>query len=226
MNPLDQELNTLIEQARQHPQESIARKRILNRVAAKIQNSGRLLQIDRHQPDYQDAVMLMWVYFMNNVCEATTAASAYDPMKVRDGSVITWLNSYLGFRLKDARIDRYEKEKTSAWGTFDRASGTISNPIDDISTQDSDDISESEIIQILRQWIQGDPEQTLSQCYPKGNPLASCKTLIQRRLLPPETAWKDLAQELNVPLKTLESHFKRHCLKLLQAFCKAQGFYD
>ena len=226
MNPLDQELNTLIEQARQHPRESIARKRILHRVAAKIQNSGRLLQKDRNQPYYQDAVMSMWEYFMKNVCEATTAASAYDPMKNRDGSVITWLNSYLRWRLKNAGFEKKKDAEREAWGQFDRTSGSVSDPIDNIPAQDSADIAESEMIQIARQWIQDDPDQTLSQCYPKGNSLASCKTLIQRRLLPPETAWKDLAQEFNLPLKTLESHFKRNCLKLLQAFCKAQSFYD
>ncbi|MBD2329171.1 sigma-70 family RNA polymerase sigma factor [Alkalinema sp. FACHB-956] len=226
MLPLDQELNALIEEARQHPRDSIARKRILNRVAAKIQQSGKLLKKDSNQRYYEDAVMDMWVYFMNNVCEATTANSAYDPAKSPDGSVITWLNVYLNFRLKDSSNRQRKEDSQRIWKKFDPETNDSIDPIDNLADPNLYDADESELIQILRQWLTTDPDQKLSQCYPKNQPLASCKTLIQARLLPPEIDWKDLAQELNLPLQTLHSHFRRHCLKLLQAFCHSQGFYD
>lgn len=222
MTPLDQHLNALIVEARQHPRNSFKRQRILNQVVAEIQKSGRLYKDSAR--DYPEALSKTWVYFMGNVCEATTADSAYDPDRIRDGSVITWLNVYLKFRLKDEKAKRRQDERRQEWVKLNPNSGEIIDPVDTLPSLIDNEIEEPDLIASISAWIEADTDAVL--CYPKDRPQASCKTLIAKRLLPPETTWKVLALELDTSIPTLQQHFQRRCLKLLQAFCRAQGFHD
>jgi hypothetical protein len=224
MDPLDQHLNDLIEQARQHPPSSFQRRRILNQIVIKIQNSGRLYKTyDRYYPE---ALSKTWVYFIHNVCEATTAKSAYDPNQVRDGSVITWLNVYLKFRLKDEGLKQQQEDRCREWVKSNLDSDETTDPVDQLPSPISNDIEEPDLIATIQAWVEADSGETLGTCHPKDKPQASCKTLIAKRLLPPETTWKVLAEELSTSIPTLQQHFQRHCLKLLQAFCREQGYHD
>jgi hypothetical protein len=48
--------------------------------------------------------------------------------------------------------------------------------------------------------------------------------LILRRL-PPETPWKVLSEEFDIPSSTLSSFYQRQCLPRLREFGKSEGYF-
>ncbi|MBZ8180678.1 hypothetical protein [Oscillatoria salina] len=74
----------------------------------------------------------------------------------------------------------------------------------------------------LRRYLEVDPEQKLRNCFPHQYPQANCQEITKRRFFkePPEK-WKKLAQELNIPLGTVTSHWQRKCQSLLQEIAKS-----
>jgi hypothetical protein len=229
ISPLDQRLNAMIEEARRLPPKSFARKRILHCVVAEIQKSGRLLKRDQYEQHYEDAVQRMWVYFMDNVCEANTANNgAYDPERAPNGSVISWLNVYLYKRLKYqyGEVSQKKEPNRYAQSTFDEESGRTIDPVDNLVSPIENKIEGTNVIEAIREWASLDAERILCQCMSKTNPFISCQKLILRRLPPEELEWKDLAQEFNAPLPSISNYFRRHCIRLLQEFCRKQGFHD
>jgi hypothetical protein len=223
MTPLDQELNILIQEASQHPPSSFKRRIILNRVATKIQKSGRLYK--SYEPFSPDAESRMWIYFIQNVCEATTAKNAFDPSLIYDGSVITWLNVYLKRRLEDERTKFQTEQQKRLWQKKGIDSDEALDPIDRIESTIRNEIEEPNLIDAILEWVETDPDALLCQCHSKSHPQVSCKYLIAKRL-PPETEWKVLSQHLNTPVPSLSNYFQRHCIKPLQNFCRSQGFHD
>lgn len=74
-----------------------------------------------------------------------------------------------------------------------------------------------EIITNFWQYIREDPERKLRGFYLRGRPECNCQEFAKRRLLKePPDQWKDIAQDLNVPLGTAASLWKRKCEPLLK----------
>jgi len=79
------------------------------------------------------------------------------------------------------------------------------------------------ILEETYQWVETDPDGELASTHIKGHPDVTCQILILRRL-PPETPWKTIAEEFNLPPSTAPNFYKRECLPRLRKFALLQGY--
>ena len=102
MEKIANTLAQLVKEACEHPPGSRNRQKKLTKII-RLVNSKLWKENTAY---YEDALQETWVYFCQNICEGKTA-KIYDPDKA---SIVTWLNNYLKWRLKDGYI-RTEKQK-------------------------------------------------------------------------------------------------------------------
>ena len=163
-------------------------------------------------PYYEDALQETWIYFCHNICEGNRA---YDPNKA---SVVTWLNSYLKWRLKDGYIKIQKQRKQTMPQQIDENNRVI-NPIDNLPAKP--DVPP--LLEEVKQWALTDSQNKLRRVYLENHPQITARTLILKRL-PPETPWNELAAEYGVAVGTLSSFYQRKCKPLLREFSKSQGY--
>ena len=163
---------------------------------------------------YEDALQETWVYFCQNICEGKTA-KPYDSEKA---SVITWLNNYLKWRLKDGYINTEKQRKQTAPVRVDE-NNRIINPVDSLPAKPN----VPTILEEIEHWVLQDPDNKLRQTHLDNYPQITCQLLILKRL-PPETPWKTLAEQYEISVGTLSSFYQRKCKPLLREFSKFQGY--
>ncbi len=215
-NPSDSPdpLLNLVEETCRHPADSYERRRGLNTLIKAL--TDQLWHTNDYY--YPDALQLTWIYFCRNLCEATTA-KAYDPTQAK---LTTWLNAYLKRRLQDCQIDEIDRQahtQSRSSSIIRREDGTVVDPVDRLPAPP--DIPP--VLELVRSWAQSDPDSTLRSIHIKQNPDVTAQVLILRRL-PPEAAWKDLAQDYGLSIGTLSSFYNRQCKPLLRAFGESQGY--
>ena len=96
-------LSQLVTEACKHPPGSKERQRNLTKIIRVLNN--RLWR--ERTAYYEDALQETWVYFCKNICEG----NAYNAEKA---SVVTWLNNYLKWRLKDGFIREQQKKEAKS----------------------------------------------------------------------------------------------------------------
>ena len=163
---------------------------------------------------YEDALQETWVYFCQNICEGKTA-KPYDSEKA---SVITWLNNYLKWRLKDGYINTEKQRKLTAPVRVDE-NNRIIDPVDSLPAKPN----VPTILEEIENWVLQDPDNKLRQTYLDNYPQITCQLLILKRL-PPEIPWKTLAEQYGISAGTLSSFYQRKCKPLLREFSKFQGY--
>ncbi|WP_222427134.1 sigma-70 family RNA polymerase sigma factor [Hyella patelloides] len=165
-------------------------------------------------PYYEDALQETWIYFCQNICEGNSG-KVYDPDKA---GVVTWLNNYLRWRLKDGYIKtvKQNQQKVSVRVSNDNK---IIDPVDNLPAKSSI----PPLLEEIEQWVLADSQNKLRQIYVENHPQITAQTLILSRL-PPETPWKQLAAEYGVSAGTLSSFYQRKCKPLLREFSKSQGY--
>jgi hypothetical protein len=209
-SPLDQQLLDLVTEACRHPPGSPPRQYRLTKVIRLVQP-----RLWRESHDYYaDALQQTWVYFCKSICDK------YDATK---GSVPTWLNTYLRFRLQDARNIQQRRQQMEISALHDRDGEAVdlieAVPDRDRSLTDVD----VPLWERVRQWAETNPE--LAQVHIKDHPAVTAQVLILRRLLA-ETSWQDLSKEFGIPVPTLSSFYRRQCMTRLHNFGQAEGYID
>ena len=202
-------LSQLVEEACQHPHGSRKRQKKLTQIIRLVGN--RLWK--ENTAYYEDALQETWVYFCLNLCEGKTAR-AYDFNKA---NVVTWLNNYLKWRLRDGYIETQKQKKQTAPLRVDE-NHRIIDPVDNLPAKEVPNILEE-----VKQWVLKDPEHKLRQTYLDNHPQITCQLLILKRL-PPETPWKTLSEQYGISSGTLSSFYQRKCKPLLRDFGRFQGY--
>ena len=200
-------LSELVTEACKHPPGTKERQLNLTRIIRLV--SDRLWK--EYTPYYEDALQETWVYFCRNICEGNT----YDSEKA---SVVTWLNNYLKWRLKDGFIREQQQKKRTASPKIGDDNKLI-DPIDTVPAQP--DIPP--LLEEIKNWALVDAERKLRQIYLENHPHITAQQLILRRL-PPEAQWQELSEEYGVPAGTLSSFYQRKCKPLLREYSKSQGY--
>ena len=220
-NSLSQQLQQLVAEACSHPPKSLMRRQKLSEIVRLIVKSGKLWQ--EGTPHYHDALQQTWVYFCRNVCvcKENTTNKPYDPNL---GSVITWLDKYLKMRLKDFSIEQIKHQNRVISPPISEESEAI-NIIYNVENPPTHSDSPLVILEETKKWVMADPEGELSTVHIKERPDVTCQILILRRL-PPETPWKNIALEFNLPPSTAPNFYKRECLPRLRNFAKNQGYIE
>jgi hypothetical protein len=210
MKQMSHDISQFVIEACQHPPRSIERQKSLTKIIRLV--SDRLWQ--ENTPYYEDALQETWIYFCRNLCEGQSG-KAYDSERA---SVVTWLNNYLKWRLKEGYIKIEQQKQQRVFSKVDD-NNRIIDPLDNLATQP--DVSP--LLAEIEHWVVTDSENKLSQIYLEDNPHITARVLILKRL-PPETPWKVLAEEYGVAVGTLSSFYRRKCKPLLREFSKAQGY--
>ncbi len=195
---LNKEISQLLAEANRYEFGTVKRQQILTQIVRRIINSGMLCKSST--PNYEDALQQTLLHLCCNICEA------YDPSR---GSIITWLNTYLKWRLYDLNY------KT---------------PIVYYSSQNSDFFNQRvappdipPILENTRIWAETDREGELSQTHIHKRPDVNCQVLILSRL-PAEVSWKNLSARFGLPIPTLSSFYQRQCLPRLRKFAQQEGY--
>jgi len=206
VDALNQQLLKLVALACSYPAKSLQRRQKLTELVRVVMNSGKLWK--ENTPYYNDALQQTWLYFCRN-------PEQYNPERC---SVITWIDNCLKWRLQDFRsLEAQEQART------------VSSPMP--GTEETTDMIENlasdpdipPILEEIYQWAEADPDGELASTHVKGRPDVTCQILILRRL-PPETPWKTIAEEFNLPPSTAPNFYKRECLPRLRNFALLQGY--
>lgn len=209
MIDLEQQLAELVIETCQHPQGTIARQSELTSLIRLINRSQKLWK--DNSPYYEDALQQTWLYFCRNLCEATTAKSAYDSDR---SNVITWMNAYLKYRLQDMYIENHQQQlKSGLAEREDIDDAVINQVVDRIAAP----VQSSDLLEQIQQWAKLDRTKVLRRTYIRDRADVNAQVLILKRL-PPETNWQILSQEFSLPISTLSSFYQRKCIPLLKEF--------
>ncbi len=210
---VEREVQQLIEEASQYPKGHFRRQQCLTQVIRLIIRSRKLWQ--ENTPYYGDALQQTWLYFCQNICEATTGGQ-YDASR---GSVITWLDRYLRWRLQDLRTQSVQNaQRTITYRVWEN--DCLEDTVDELPAQP--DIPP--ILEETKNWVIEDPMGLLREVYVQNRPDVTAQMVISRRL-PPETPWQIISRELGVSVSTLSSFYQRQCLPLLRQFAEKQGYF-
>ena len=210
MEKLPQSLSQLVKEACKYPPGSKERQKNLTKIIRLV--NSQLWQ--ENTPYYEDALQETWIYFCRNICEGKPG-KIYDSDKA---SVVTWLNNYLKWRLKDGYIRTKKQKQKIVSVQSDRYNHTI-DPINNLPAKA--DIPP--LLGEIEKWVLADPQNKLRRIYLENHPHITSQILILKRL-PPETSWKKLAEEYGVAAGTLSSFYQRKCKPLLREFSKSQGY--
>jgi hypothetical protein len=208
---LDVQLQQMLLEARRYPLGHFRRQQALTRMIRLIAQSKKLWQ--ENTPYYADALQQTWLYFCQNICEATTA-ECYDSAR---GSIITWLNRYLRWRLQDLYVQERQQQQRaiSSWSegqyTWHLVDALAAKP--DIPP----------ILQETKHWALQDINGELRRIHVRHRPDVTAQVLILKRL-PPEMQWETLAQEFDLSVSTLSSFYQRQCIPVLRKFGQTQGY--
>ncbi|RMG12244.1 MAG: sigma-70 family RNA polymerase sigma factor [Cyanobacteria bacterium J055] len=181
-------------EAKQYPDRSYERRRILNRLANKIFQSPKL-----HRPHcdslppaisedlYREALNI-------TVMEICKKIDKYDSSR----DVLGWVN----FLLKNRFIDLLRKWKNMP--SLDE--------IDPIGSEPDPSASAD-----LKQWIEADPDGFFTRKHIKKNPKATFQFIVLARIWE-DRKWEDISAELNISNSTLCEFYKQQLRELKPYF--------
>ena len=213
---LSEHLRQLVSEACSYPPKSCQRRRTLNKIIREVTKSKKLWE--ETTPYYQDALQQTWIYLCKNL-------EKYDH---NSASLITWLNGYLRWRLKDLKQDKANSDKLTK-PIFQK---DIKGKIRPISLEDAE-TARSDIPPMLEEtidWAQTDSDGKLRKTIFRKRPEINAQVLILQRL-PPEISWEDIAKEFGFEkdspeAKDLSKFYSRKCYPLLREFGSDEGYLE
>lgn len=227
---MDEQLRQLIAEVCQYPPQSRERQKSLNQLLIQIQHLPGLAKSTH--PDYLHALNRTYQWISQNIQNFQPR-----PPSVQ-ASLVTWINGYLYWRIRDLytpedrmswsfdelfkvqEVGRSYLEQLSSTGICTPNLAGIDGYIEQLQRQENQRIGIE-----LERYIQEDPSAKLQNCHPRECPRCNCHLLSQRLLLqePPDRI-ATLAREFELNYQTLNKHWKRSCLKLLQEIAITLGY--
>ncbi|NEO70567.1 hypothetical protein [Moorena sp. SIO3H5] len=226
--PVDETLRNLIEEVSRYPDPSPERQKALNRFLIVVQNLPGIYKSSH--VDYLEALNRTWEWVIRNLYQFEPSSTSVEK------SLVTWINGYLRWRIRDLYISdsNYPKISTNQpIGNSEEDSRTLEDRLPDpkpclsrlddyieaIQTAERQRLSQG----ILAE-IKNDPDGKLIGCHPRNYPECHCQLLAIRLLVkePPQRI-ADIAREFKANQQTLYSHWKKKCLPKLQDIGKTFG---
>jgi len=207
---LNQELQRLINDAKRYPADSgnpadrANRRIILTKLINAIKYSGKLSKqtqwsgIANYQGIYEEALQITFIEICKNIAN-------YNP----DYPVMAWVNTIFNSRFYDV-VDK-ERRRGIKWLPKNSATSQILS-LDEINEDLPLESQVSEQEQ-LKEIIQADPERFLTKEYIQNNPQANLKVILL--LVLDGKPWKEIAEELGVPISTVSSFYQRRLRKII-----------
>lgn len=234
MSVSGQDLVQLIENARCYPQGSPKRQRALHKLLLVVQKFPEFKKSTH--PSYLDALNRTWEYLMKNLDKFE-----YDPNlpnSLVQKRLTKWLNSYLGWRIKDLYIsdDKYEYDSLDKSIGDNEDNRTLGDTISDARNNrtldgmlifiKNEQLKETRRIGLkVELYIENDPDEKLKKCHPKENPECNVKVLARKIFLEePPNKLKPISREMDIQYQTLVSFWKRKGLPLLREIVIELGY--
>ena len=211
------ELNELVRQGCQYPPEHLQRRKIMDQIVRKIEQSGKLYlkRTPENSLDYPDALQQTWLYFSHNLYQT------YDPD--RPGScLIPWLWEYLKKRLLDIAIGDCTRTTDPETGQRKRrkifyappvadSEGNFINPLDFIPAPDDP----QPLLDRTLDWVNTDPSGILQGVTMRDRQDITAQVVL-KLLLPPDCLNQtEIAKHLHLPQPSSIQTFYKKCLRLL-----------
>ncbi len=180
------------------------RRIALNKLVNAIQSSGRLSRQSKWlgEPNYEDYYNEALQLTLMEVCQKI---DEYNPQY----PVMAWVNKIFGWRFIDVRNKELKRGFTQI--PKHQKSATVLC-LDDIKSEKLLPNDKSELEQ-LKEIIQKDSEGFLKSEYLSKYPQVNLQTILLMLLA--EKRWKDISQELGVPISTISSFYQRRMNKII-----------
>lgn len=221
-------MDQLIATVCEHPTGSREWRRAMTRLLLEIQKLPGIAKSSH--PDYLQALNITWDWVSRNICRLFANNELRVPI---DRSLVSWVNGYLYWRIRDL----YEPEKNFSLDVpvpNSESGTTMGDNLPDPGLSGLDAyiarVHAQKIKRIaikLIDYIEQDPEGKLRNCCHWEYAECNCQILIKRRLLkdPPDT-FKQIAEDLNMPLSKLTNLWAGKCKRLLQRIGKELGYQE
>ncbi len=209
-NALNQQLQQLVEEIKQYSANAdnatirVRRRIALNKFVNAIVNSGEVrkqikwLGLANYEDYHNEALQLTFMEICHKIDE-------YNPQY----PVMAWVNKIFHWRF----IDVVNKERKRGITKIPKGEKILPiMSLEDIKKEIdcSSNISQAEI---LKEVINKDPDKYLIGKYLRGHPEANLKAILL--FLLEGKKWKEISQELNVPLTTASSFYQRRMHKII-----------
>ncbi|WP_242045687.1 MULTISPECIES: hypothetical protein [unclassified Calothrix] len=212
---LDLQLRQLVYAAQNHPQKSAEQRKILNKLIAKIQSSGKLKKfVEWRQkltyfPDiYSEAEA-------NTYLEICKDIEDYRP----EHPVMAWVNQIFTWRFHDVRrqyrrrtqilsLDELDSRNSGSDKPVSKELSRVQNEIKDKLISETEDELE---LSTTKSFVNNDPEGLLQNTYIGDDKNANLQKVILMRL--DNEKWEDISQKLGHPIARLSELYQRNIKK-------------
>jgi DNA-directed RNA polymerase specialized sigma24 family protein len=209
---LDRRLQQQAKTAQQQPVQSPQRQVALNRLITEIMKSGRLAHPQKHlwaASLYED---LYNEALQKTLLETCQKIDSYNPKH----PVLAWVNFRLNFQFIDV-VNDYRKQGITQIPKSDKTAQIANLPsLDDLDTLIAPEETFS-AAQILRQFLETDPERLLQKQRLRERPEVTFQALAWARFVEGQT-WGEIAADLDISVQTLCSFFNRQLKELMPYF--------
>lgn len=212
----EQQLQELALQAQKHPLGTTARRITLSKLIDGIYRSGKLCHPYRgqfqgvYEQIYQEAVQDLFLYICKNL-------DKYDPERA---SFMIWVNMLLSQRFFKEAIPKIIGKAHEI-----KVESSVLENLEDLAFNDSE--SEDNYISAfkkIRRHIEIDSTGIFRQAHIKKYPKANFQEIAVKRWS--GISWKDISEELNIPVATLSNFYQRTLEKFRYEFRDLCGVED
>jgi DNA-directed RNA polymerase specialized sigma24 family protein len=212
----EQQLQELALQVQQQPLGTTIRRITLSKIIDGIYRSGKLYHPYKgqfqgvYQEIYQEAIQDLFLYICKNI-------DKYDPER---GTFMNWVNMLLNQRFFKEAIPKIIGKVNEI-----NLENSVLENLENLTLDDSDD--EDDYISAftkIRQYIEIDPKAIFRQACIKKYPEANFREIAIKRWS--GISWKDISDELNIPVATLSNFYQRTLEKFRQEFKDLCGVQD
>lgn len=211
---LDNQLRQLVSEAQQHPPNSTQRRTALNRLIKKIQESGKLNRFVKWQnlPDFEDIYHEAQAITFTEICNKI---DKYYP----EHKVMAWVNQILEWRFHDILRQIRNRPRTFSLDELNSINNDASSHASKESSRVQKEIQEKDISEnhqktedeLLREFLESDPEGILQNTYIGEDKNANLQKLLLMRLN--EEKWSEISQKLGHPIPRLSELYQRSMKK-------------
>ena len=211
---LDDQLRRLVSEAQQHPPNSTQRRKVLNRLVKKIQESGKLNHFMKwfNFPDFEDIYHETQAKTFTEICKKIYK---YDP----EHKVMAWVNQILEWRFLDLLRQIRNRPRTFSLDelnsinndAYSHASKEFSRVQKEIQEKDGSENHQKTEDELLREFIIDDPECILQNTCIGDDKNANLQKVLLMRLN--EEKWSEISQELGHLIPRLSELYQRSMKK-------------
>ncbi|MBP5972933.1 hypothetical protein HW132_09355 [Brasilonema sp. CT11] len=211
---LDYQLRQLVKEAQLHPPKSRERRKSLNQLIKKIQDSGKLNKFTQWQslPDfeeiYQEAEAKTYVEICKNLNNYHS-----------EHKVMAWVNQIFQWRFQDILRQIRNRPRILSLDELDSCGSDSDKPTSKELSRAKDELKDKLIaesddelkLSAVRDFVKNDLEGILRKTYIREDQNANLQVVMLMRLN--EYKWEDISKKLGHPIPRLSELYQRNIKK-------------